>query len=234
MAESSAAEKSPSDIILGSHSADVVHFNGSDDPFNPANWPFPKKFVTSALYGLMSFGSVWACAIYASSNSQIAAEFHVSPVIGTSLLNFGDSLDRHPLHVRRSVVVDILDIPQQGNTFVGYTLVVCVILSIVSSSDVSVSFTILDNGILQILILPRDPTGNPSLHAEWKENTISVKELIVNDQIWPAPPSAANDTNLLRHHRLTFHSSTAYSTPASYLSLSSSRKLGAGTGFSHS
>lgn len=46
-------------------SADViVDFDGPDDPYRPINWPFRKKTVTTALYGLTTFGSTWASSVY--------------------------------------------------------------------------------------------------------------------------------------------------------------------------
>lgn len=35
--------------------AEIVDFDGPDDPYRPLNWPFRKKVITTALYGYVLF-----------------------------------------------------------------------------------------------------------------------------------------------------------------------------------
>lgn len=37
--------------------AEIVDFDGPDDPYRPVNWPFRKKLVTTLLYGLTTMVS---------------------------------------------------------------------------------------------------------------------------------------------------------------------------------
>lgn len=46
--------------VIAPPSSHIVGFDGSDDPYDPMNWSFSKKIVTSGLYSLTSLGSVWA------------------------------------------------------------------------------------------------------------------------------------------------------------------------------
>ncbi|EEP77474.1 conserved hypothetical protein [Uncinocarpus reesii 1704] len=77
-------------------SADViVCFNGSNDPYNPLNWAFRKKALTTLLYALTTFGSTWASAIFSPGSKQVVAEFQVSQEVGelgVSLFLFGSGL----------------------------------------------------------------------------------------------------------------------------------------------
>ena len=41
----------------------LVGFDGEDDPYRPLNWPFRKKVITTALYGLTTMGSTWASSV---------------------------------------------------------------------------------------------------------------------------------------------------------------------------
>jgi MFS transporter, DHA1 family, multidrug resistance protein len=41
----------------------VVHFDGSDDPYHPQNWPFRKKVVTTMFYGLTTMGATWSSSV---------------------------------------------------------------------------------------------------------------------------------------------------------------------------
>ncbi|KAB8337262.1 hypothetical protein FH972_021564 [Carpinus fangiana] len=69
-----------------------VDFEGKDDPYNPKNWPFKKKVITTALYGFTTMGSTIASSIYASGIDQISSEFHVGTevsTLGISFLLFG-------------------------------------------------------------------------------------------------------------------------------------------------
>ncbi|PGH02557.1 hypothetical protein GX51_04584 [Blastomyces parvus] len=77
-------------------SADViVDFDGPDDAYNPMNWPFRKKAITTLLYGLTTMGSTWSSAVYSPGIAQVDAEFNVPNevgVLGVSLLLFGFGL----------------------------------------------------------------------------------------------------------------------------------------------
>ncbi|KAF2089566.1 putative MSF drug transporter, partial [Saccharata proteae CBS 121410] len=70
----------------------IVEFDGSDDPYNPMNWPFKKKVITTVLYGFTTMGATWASSIYSPAVSRIEEEFNVGETVatlGTSLLLFG-------------------------------------------------------------------------------------------------------------------------------------------------
>ena len=64
MTELALSEKSSSELPslsaaqIDPTSSVIVNFIDSQDPYNPINWPFPKKLVTSGLYSLTSLGSV--------------------------------------------------------------------------------------------------------------------------------------------------------------------------------
>ncbi|PGH16568.1 hypothetical protein AJ79_01674 [Helicocarpus griseus UAMH5409] len=266
MAATELPEKPPSDV--GSTPSTIVNFDGAEDPYNPVNWPFCKKFIISVLYSLTSFGSVWASAAYAPANAQIADEFNVSPqvaIIGTSLLllgwgfgpllwaplselygrkwpvlipfsictamSFGTAGAKNiqtvmitrfftgffgcaPITCTGGVYVDVWNASQRGKAIVGYTLVVCggpalapVVGGAMIHRGVNWRWTEYATGILQacILILDlvfikesytptlltrkarslRKSTGNPSLHAEWEEKGVSIKELTIKFGLRP-------------------------------------------------
>ncbi|PGH14179.1 hypothetical protein AJ80_06048 [Polytolypa hystricis UAMH7299] len=70
----------------------IVEFDGPDDAYRPMNWPFRKKCVTTALYGLTTMGATWASSVYSPGVDQIRHEFNVGQevsVLGISLLLFG-------------------------------------------------------------------------------------------------------------------------------------------------
>lgn len=74
--------------------ANIVDFDGADDPYRPLNWPFRKKCITTLLYGLTTFGSTWSSAVYAPAVEQIRREFDVGREVGLLgitllLLGFG-------------------------------------------------------------------------------------------------------------------------------------------------
>jgi hypothetical protein len=77
-------------------SADVVvEFDGPDDPYNPMNWPFRKKVITTVLYGFTTMGSTWASSVYSPAIGQVSEDFNVSTevsTLGISLLLFGFGL----------------------------------------------------------------------------------------------------------------------------------------------
>ncbi|KAK4691249.1 MFS transporter, DHA1 family, multidrug resistance protein, partial [Lecanoromycetidae sp. Uapishka_2] len=73
----------------------VVDFDGPDDPYRPINWPFRKKTVTTALYGLTTFGSTWASSVYSPAVDQISERFAVGTevaLLGLSVLLVGFGL----------------------------------------------------------------------------------------------------------------------------------------------
>ncbi|OJD18844.1 hypothetical protein AJ78_01177 [Emergomyces pasteurianus Ep9510] len=73
----------------------IVDFDGPDDAYNPINWPFRKKAITTLLYGLTTMGSTCSSAIYSPGIAQVDADFNVSEqvgVLGVSLLLFGFGL----------------------------------------------------------------------------------------------------------------------------------------------
>jgi MFS family permease len=73
----------------------LVTFDGPDDPYNPINWPFKKKVITTVLYGFTTMGSTWASSVFSPAISQVASDFHVGTEVsslGISLLLFGFGL----------------------------------------------------------------------------------------------------------------------------------------------
>lgn len=74
--------------------ADLVDFDGPDDPYHPINWPMKKKVYTTVLYGLTTAGATWASAVFSPGIGQIAVQFEVSQEVATLgitllLLGFG-------------------------------------------------------------------------------------------------------------------------------------------------
>ena len=76
--------------------ADVlVDFEGNDDPYNPLNWPFRKKCITTALYGFTTMGATFASSVYSPTVDVISKEFGVGTevsLLGLSLLLAGFGL----------------------------------------------------------------------------------------------------------------------------------------------
>ena len=68
--------------------AQIVDFDGDDDPYRPINWPFRKKLITTLLYGLTTMGSTWASSVYAPAIGQISGQFHVGEEVGLLGLSF--------------------------------------------------------------------------------------------------------------------------------------------------
>jgi hypothetical protein len=68
--------------------AEIVDFNGDDDPYRPINWPFRKKLITTLLYGLTTMGSTWASSVYAPAVGQISGQFRVGEEVGLLGLSF--------------------------------------------------------------------------------------------------------------------------------------------------
>lgn len=74
--------------------AELVDFDGPDDPYRPINWPTHKKISTTLLYGLVTMTASWASSSYSAGTDQVAAEFKVSTEVATLgttlfLLGFG-------------------------------------------------------------------------------------------------------------------------------------------------
>jgi multidrug resistance protein len=72
----------------------LVNFDGPDDPYNPMNWTFKKKVITTALYGFTTMGATWASSVYSPGIEAIAKEFDVGTEVSTLgltllLLGFG-------------------------------------------------------------------------------------------------------------------------------------------------
>jgi MFS family permease len=81
--------------IDGESSSYLVTFDGPDDPYNPINWTFRKKFITTISYGLTTCWITLASAIFASAIVPVSAEFNVNTetsAAATSLLVFGFGL----------------------------------------------------------------------------------------------------------------------------------------------
>jgi hypothetical protein len=75
--------------------AEIVDFDGDDDPYRPLNWPFRKKVITTLLYGLTTMGATWSSAVYSPAVEQISHQYHVGSevsLLGVSFLLFGFGL----------------------------------------------------------------------------------------------------------------------------------------------
>ncbi|KAL4997131.1 major facilitator superfamily domain-containing protein [Aspergillus recurvatus] len=73
----------------------IVDFDGPDDPYQPLNWGFRKKAITTVLYGLTTMGATWSSAIYSTGADQVSSEFGIGEevsTLGTTLLLFGFGL----------------------------------------------------------------------------------------------------------------------------------------------
>jgi MFS family permease len=72
--------------------AELVDFEGPDDPYHPLNWATHKKATTTMLYGLVTMTATWASSAYSAGTKQVAEEFHVGTqvaTLGTTLFLFG-------------------------------------------------------------------------------------------------------------------------------------------------
>ncbi|KAG6190646.1 hypothetical protein E4U36_002280 [Claviceps purpurea] len=72
--------------------AELVDFDGPNDPYHPLNWETHKKVSTTLLYGLVTMTATWASSAYSAANVQIAEEFGVGTqvaILGTTLFLFG-------------------------------------------------------------------------------------------------------------------------------------------------
>ncbi|TVY55632.1 Efflux pump bik6 [Lachnellula cervina] len=75
--------------------AEIVDFDGDDDPYRPINWPFRKKVITTLLYGLTTMGATWSTSIYSPAIAQISKQYDVAEevgVLGTTFLLLGFGL----------------------------------------------------------------------------------------------------------------------------------------------
>lgn len=75
--------------------AEIVGFEGPDDPYHPLNWATHKKASTTLLYGLVTMTATWASSAYSAGTGQIAREFGVGTqvaTLGTTLYLFGFGL----------------------------------------------------------------------------------------------------------------------------------------------
>jgi hypothetical protein len=68
--------------------AEIVEFDGLDDPYHPLNWPFRKKVVTTLLYGLTTMGATWASSVYSPAVAQVASQYHVGTEVSLLGLTF--------------------------------------------------------------------------------------------------------------------------------------------------
>ncbi|TCD61996.1 hypothetical protein EIP91_007636 [Steccherinum ochraceum] len=74
-ADGSEQEKGNVDVL-------VVDWDGPDDPANPKNWTFKRKWVVTAIVSCFTFISPVSSSMMAPASETIAAQFHVtSPVI---------------------------------------------------------------------------------------------------------------------------------------------------------
>ncbi|KAF3760457.1 hypothetical protein M406DRAFT_358184, partial [Cryphonectria parasitica EP155] len=72
--------------------AELVDFDGPDDPYRPLNWSTHKKVSTTLLYGLVTMTATWASSSYSAGTDQIASQFRVSTevaTLGTTLFLLG-------------------------------------------------------------------------------------------------------------------------------------------------
>lgn len=73
----------------------IVDFDSQEDPYNPQNWSFGKKVVTTLLWALTTCWIVFASAIYSAGIGQIIVQFNVNgetAASGVSLMMFGFGL----------------------------------------------------------------------------------------------------------------------------------------------
>ncbi|GEM08011.1 MFS multidrug transporter [Rhodotorula toruloides] len=71
---------------------DVVTFDSKDDPANPKNWTFRRRYFLVALLGLTTMCSTFASSIFSTATPAVAAQFGVSTevaTLGTSLFLCG-------------------------------------------------------------------------------------------------------------------------------------------------
>jgi len=75
--------------------ADLVDFDGPDDPYHPLNWPLKKKIITTGVYGMVTMTATYASSAYSAGTRAVAQEFGVgtqTATLGTTLFLFGFGL----------------------------------------------------------------------------------------------------------------------------------------------
>ncbi|CAI6234104.1 unnamed protein product [Periconia digitata] len=58
--------------------ANIVGFDGPDDPYNAVNWPKKKKVIVTMLYSFLTLSATWASTAYNSGIGQVRQHFHVN------------------------------------------------------------------------------------------------------------------------------------------------------------
>ncbi|KAI5304958.1 hypothetical protein KEM56_005622, partial [Ascosphaera pollenicola] len=61
----------------------VVEFDGPEDPLHPQNWPFSKKFITSAILCWTTINTSFSSSIFSAGEDRMAAHFGVSQEVIT-------------------------------------------------------------------------------------------------------------------------------------------------------
>lgn len=64
----------------------LVTWNSTDDPDNPRNWPYPKRWVAMVLVSIVTFLSPLASSIVAPGLPDIAREFGITSQIESNLV----------------------------------------------------------------------------------------------------------------------------------------------------
>ncbi|KAK7744677.1 hypothetical protein SLS53_003566 [Cytospora paraplurivora] len=75
--------------------AELVDFDGPDDPYRPINWPTKKKVITVAIYAMVTMSATWASSAYSAGTNLVANEYHVGKevaTLGTTLFLVGFGL----------------------------------------------------------------------------------------------------------------------------------------------
>ncbi|GAA6014232.1 hypothetical protein JCM8202_005200 [Rhodotorula sphaerocarpa] len=62
---------------------DIVTFNSKDDPANPKNWSFHRRYALVALLGTTTMCSTFASSIFSTATTAVADIYGVSPEVGT-------------------------------------------------------------------------------------------------------------------------------------------------------
>jgi hypothetical protein len=70
----------------------LVEWDGPDDPENPMNWSYGKKWLVTLMMGMMTFCVTFASSVFSNATMPVAKEYGVSTVVstlGTSLFVLG-------------------------------------------------------------------------------------------------------------------------------------------------
>ncbi|GAA5978913.1 hypothetical protein JCM11641_000091 [Rhodosporidiobolus odoratus] len=62
---------------------DVVGWDSKDDPANPKNWSFRRRYLVVALLGMTTMCSTFASSVFSSALTAIAVEFGISTEVAT-------------------------------------------------------------------------------------------------------------------------------------------------------